>query len=190
MSLGEITCEKIENVKKNLADFAQNLEGTFYFRINQGYTRNPILVLNIGNHFLEEGYPLIFPKERHLFVLTLVLTPENFISTQSFYLGTNLDDLEEWQPDVKQASPGNIEKLVLRFAKLIKPLEEIRVINLREVNHNPLLNQNLRENSIIHYLNGDYSFTSININDYSKDLDLRDMELNLKIFYEFFKDLG
>ena len=80
--------------------------------------------------------------------------------------------------------------MALGFAKLIKPLEEIRGINLREVSDNPLLNQNLKENSIIHYFNDDYLFTSININDYSKDLDLKDMELNLRVFYEFFKDLG
>ncbi|MEK6933038.1 MAG: hypothetical protein AABW56_04580 [Nanoarchaeota archaeon] len=175
------TFEMISYVDKTL----RKVNSCFYYNTHMS---SRVASFVIHNHELEEKFPLLFPKDAGCYISTLVnLYSMGYSLDQSFILGSNRNNEgEEWKAEVKMASLHNINRLIKEFGQILVPDKNLDIIDARygDTKITP---------SIINFFgdNKEYYFTMLTLERViEKELKDLPLELNLKIFYEFFEDLS
>ena len=179
--------EEIVNLVEYLDYALSKVNGSFYYYANFFDLKTPIVRFNIHNHFLENNLPFIFQKDRELYSAFMVKSRGGTILKQGFYLGSDFDNEgEEWKPEVKMASFERVSDLSKKVSEILTFGDSLQIIDTRQKI------ESLKKPLLAHmFENSKYKYSQLILKPVLEK-ELRDLplELNLKIFYEFFEDLS
>ena len=163
-------------VKGYIENTIYNVDDNFYFTMLQLIPPLPIFKIGIHSELLEDILPFLFPKER-AFYYTHIIKVGRVGLKQYFYMGPEFNKIYNFK---------KIKDLSKKVTEILTPEQKIDIFDSRE---RPYI---LFKPYIEHLFdNNEYKFTEIGLKTVTEEnLESLPLELNLRIFYEFFKDLS